>query len=62
MIENLLIYTLIAFILYLVFSIKKPSGAVTTFVHGNNAKYKLDNYFGSDRWKNIKILKKHLTS
>jgi len=49
MIENLLIYTLIAFILYLVFSIKKPSGAVTTFVHSNNAKYKLDNYFGSDR-------------
>mgnify|MGYP006863445662 CR=1 FL=1 len=47
--ENILLYSCIAFILYILLSMKKPDGEMTRLVHRNHARYKLDNYFGSDR-------------
>ena len=44
--ENILLYSCIAFVLYILLNIKKPDGEVTRLVHGNNARYKFEQMFG----------------
>jgi len=48
MIENLLIYALVILIMYVLLGTRKHVGDATKEIHGNHARYKMQQMFGSD--------------